>query len=161
MRLATIADAPALEPIAIADLKVAYPGVQFGEHLGGFAEQLTRPNVLVSVTDTLDAFLLSERMEDGRWFVRFLMPMTMAAQTGKDLISFAMLAEHAIRPLLATTECYARLNEQSAVERATRDAYKIVLGCPARTLTAPDGTAIATEIYMAASDLAKKLRVRL
>lgn len=160
MRVATLADVPAIEAIAVATLRMAWPNGVFGDQIG-IAFQMSRPEVIIAVTDTVDAFILSERLDDGRWMVRFLMPLTMSAATGRQLIAFAMQQEQLQRRFLPTTECFARLDKGSAVETATAQAYQINLRSGSRDITDGFGTVVAVEIFEPASDLAKLLKVTL
>ena len=138
MRLATVADMPELGRIAISTLRTAYPNISFDvDDLHGLREQLTRSGVLVCVTDDVSAFILSERVDNLHWWVRFLMPLDMGAQTGKDLIGFALRREHAVRPIPATCETFARLNMVSQVERGTASSYKTILTSNSRNLLLP------------------------
>ncbi len=162
IRVATETDMPALEKIALATLAVAYKGqIDIGNRLGGFAEQMHRREVIIACTDDASAFILSERIAQDRWMVRFLMPLDMPAQTGRDLIAFALIAEHSVRPLKATDETFAQLNEQSQVERGTASSYQTILGCQSRAVTDAQGVKRATEIYMPAAALAARLGVKL
>jgi len=156
MRLATLADYAAIEQIAHDTLVIAYPGMFVAPAPGkvaGFSEQLTMPGTIVCCTDDASAFILAHRWDVANWQVVWMMPLTMFAQTGKDLISFAMLQEHAVRLFRPTTTCYAKLSKASSVERATADAYKIILGAASvdngRTIT----------ISRTAKQLAQKLGV--
>lgn len=152
MRLATQADLPAINDIALRTLQLAYPDVEIPGY-GGLAEQLARKEVVMAVKEDLSAFILSERLDPDHWIVRFLMPLDMFSADGKALISFAFMEENKRRPMKATTECFAHLNQKSAVERATADSYKIFAGTASRTLTDATGTVQATEIFISAADL--------
>lgn len=163
MRLAAPADIPALEAIALETLRRAYPDEKIEQQtIPGFAEQFARDRVLVHCKEDVTAFILCERMEDESWCVRYLMPpppvMTIAMSV--ELIRTAFLAEHLQRPFASTTKCWAQLEEQSAVERLTRDAMQQTFKT-VRTDIIRAGVIKASVIFISASNLAKKLRVTL
>lgn len=152
MRLATEKDIPAIDEIALKTLRLAYPDADIPGY-GGLMEQFIRKEVIIAVLDDVSAFILSERLDPDHWWVRFLMPLDMFSADGKGLISFAFIEENKVRPMKPTTECFAHLNQASAVERATADSYKIFAGTDSRQLTDAKGVVQATEIFISAADL--------
>lgn len=161
MRLATRDDLPALRAIAVATLRQAWPDASIDDSLPGFFEQFVRAPVVVACADDASAFILSERLDQGHWMVRHLMPITMSATMGRQLIVFALRREHQLRPLDPTTECFARLDARSQVERATAQAYQINLQSGIRNVTDAHGTVVAHEIFMTAQAIAARLGVTL
>lgn len=163
-RLATRADIPTLAPIALATLRTAWPAVADRitvDTLRGMADQFDRTSSLICVTDAVDAFILTDRIDAGHWRVVWLMPLSMPATTGKELIGFALRREHALRPMTAQTECFARLDKGSNVEQATADSYRIMMATQQRDVLDAQGTVRAVDIFIAAGALAQKLGLAL
>ena len=158
MRRVTKDDLPALDAITLKTLQIAYPDLGIEDHRG-LADQFGREEVVMACTDKADAFILAERLSPAEWTVRFLMPLDMFADTGKALIAFAIAEEHARRPFLATTKCFAMLNKISAVERGTADAYKIIANADSKEILDATGVARATELSMLAPDMAAKFGI--
>lgn len=159
-RLATRADIPTLAPIALATLRTAWPAAADRitlDTLRGMAEQFDRQSSLVCVTDAVDAFILTDRIDAGHWRVVWLMPLSMPATTGKELIAFALQREHARRPMTAQTECFARLDKASKVEQGTADSYMILMATQRRDVRDAQGAVRAVEIFIPAGQLAQKL----
>ena len=165
MRIATAADMPALEQVAVATLKLAYPDEEIQQTtLPGFREQRTRTTTIIYCMDDLSAFILTERMGDGSWCVKKLMPPppVMTVQMSVELIKAAFVREHLLRPFLtpATTMMWTQTEERSAVERLTRDAMQQSFKAT-RTDIVRNGVIIASRLSMTAAALARKLQVTL
>lgn len=160
-RLVRRQDLPTLAPIALATLRAAWPDAADRitmDSLRNFANNLDKTSTVVACSDAVDAFILTDREDDGRWRVVWMMPLNMPGSTGKALITWAFQREQSLRPFTPTTECYTRLEEASQVEKATRDSYAIFAQANQRQIMGvdADGNPVvrATELWLPAQRVA-------
>lgn len=156
MRLATLADVPVLEAIALATLKAAYPGQEIGgQHV---APHIGRKGVIVACDDatrTPTAFIRTERIDQDNWKVVALMPRPATITPPENgLILFAFQTEHALRPMKPDCHCFTQLQEASQVEKDTRDRYQTAFSTATRTIKDAGNVTKATELSLTAAQLA-------